>query len=131
MFQFLQKAPTRIGISEPLTRLAERLTTLVLVTLVPEQIYVLVTVLTLEMIPAHLLDYMMLKTVFTAKHSAILWAKPSSVRHAFFVGTMTLWAHAGAIMPFLVFDAFFTNFAVVVAAEVSRHCGDEVVVVFA
>ena len=50
------------------------------------------------MILAHLLDYMMLKTVFTAKHSA------------------TLWAHAGAIMPFLVFDALLTNFAVVAAA---------------
>ena len=58
----------------------------------------------------------MLKTVFTAKHSATLWAKPSSVRHAFFVVTMTLWAHAGAIMPILVFDALLTNVAVVAAA---------------
>ena len=87
-----------------------------LVTLVPEQIYVLVAVLTLETILAHLLDYMMLKTVFTAKHSATLWAKPSSVWYAFFVGTMTFWAQAGAIMPFLVFDALLTNFAVVAAA---------------
>ena len=87
-----------VGVNKLLTRLAERLTTLVLVTLVPEQIYVLVAVLTLEMILAHLLDYMMLKTVFTAKHSA------------------TLWAHAGAIMPFLVFDDLLTNFAVVAAA---------------
>ena len=120
-----------VGVNKLLTRLAERLATLVLVTLVPEQIYVLVAVLTLEMILAPLLDYMMLKTVFTAKHSATLWAKRSSVRRAFFVGTMALWAHADTIMPFLVFDAFLTNFAVVVAAEVSRHCGDEVVVVFA
>ena len=120
-----------VRVNKLLTRLAERLTTLVLVTLVPEQIYVLVAVLTLEMILAHLLDYMMLKTVFTAKHSATLWAKPSSVWHAFFVGTTALWAHAGTIMPFFVFDAFLTNFAVVAAAKISGHCGDQVSVVFA
>ena len=45
-----------VGVNKLLTRLAERLTTPVLVTLVPEQIYVLVAVLTLEMILAHLLD---------------------------------------------------------------------------
>ena len=60
-----------------------------------------------------------------------LCAKLSTVRHTFLVGTMTFRTHASTIMIFSVIIAFLTNLAVVVAAEVSRHCGDEVVVVFA
>ena len=62
----------RIGVNELLARLAERLTTLVLMSLVPEQIDVLVAVLALEMILADLLDYMLLATILAAKHSATI-----------------------------------------------------------
>ena len=99
--------------------------------LVPEQIEVLVAVLALEMILADLLDYMLLATILAAKHSATIWAKRSTVRHTFLVGTMTFRTHANTIMIFSVIIAFLTNLAVVVQAEVSRHCRDEVVVILA
>ena len=57
----LQEAPMGVGVNELLTRLAERLTTLVLMSLVPEQIDVLVAVLALMMILADLLDRMLLQ----------------------------------------------------------------------
>ena len=120
-----------VGVNKLLTRLAERLATLVLVTLVPEQIYVLVAVLTLEVILADLFDYMLLVTMLAAKHSATVFAKRSSVRHTLFVGEMAFRTHAGTIMVFFVVIAFLTNFAVVAAAKISRHCADQVVVVFA
>ena len=120
-----------VGVNELLTRLAERLPTLVLVTLVPEQIYVLVAVLALEMILADLFDYMLFKTVFATKHSPTTSAKFFTVRHTFFVGTMTFRTHAGTIMVFFVVIAFLTNRAIVAAAKVSRHCCDQVVMAFA
>ena len=121
----------RIGVNELLTRLAERLTTLVLVTLVLEQIDVLFTVLTLEMVFADVPPHMLLITVFTTKHSTTIYTKLSSVRQTFLVGEVTLWAHAGTIMVFSVVAAFLTNLAIEAAAEVSRHCTDEVIVVLA
>ena len=102
-------------------------------TLVPEQIDVLFAVLTLEMVFADLPAHMLLITVFTAKHSRTIYAKPSKVTwwHTFLVGTVTLWTHAGTLMTFSVVIAFLTNLAAVVEVEVSRHCHDEVVVILA
>ena len=82
----------KIRVNELLTRLAERLTTLVLMSLVPEQIDALVAVHALEMTLADLLDYLLVK-MLAAKHSATIYAKLSNVRHTFFVGTMILWTH--------------------------------------
>ena len=130
-FQFLQEAPMSIGVSELLTSLAERLTTLVLMRLVPEQIDVLVAVLALEMVLADLLEYMLLVTILAAKHSTTIYAKLSTVRETVLIGTTTFRTHAGTIMIFAVVIAFLTNLAVVVQAEVSRHCRDEVVVILA
>ena len=80
-----------VGVNELLTRLAERLTTLVLMSPVPEKIDVLVAVLALEMILAHLLDYMLLVAMSAAKHSTTLCPEHSSIRHAFFVVSMAFW----------------------------------------
>ena len=121
----------RIGVNELMTHFAERLTTLVPVTLVSLQIDALVTVFTLEMILAHLLEYILSVKMPAAKHSTTIYAKPPTVRQTFLVGTMTFRTHAGTIMIFSVVIAFLTNLAVIVQAEVFRHCGDEVVVVFA
>ena len=100
-------------------------------TLMLQQIDVLFAVLTLEMVFADLPPHMLLITVFTAKHSTALFAKLSTVRHTFLVGTMALRTHAGTIMVFSVVATFLTNLAVVAEAEVSGHCRDEVVVILA
>ena len=100
-------------------------------TLVPEQIDVLFAILTLEMVFADSPAHMLLITVFTAKHSTALFAKLSTVRHTFLVGTMALRTQTGTIMVFSMVAAFFTNPAIDAAAEVPRHCSDEVIVVLA
>ena len=100
-------------------------------TLVPEQIDVLFAVLTLDMVFADLLPHMLLITVFTAKHSTTIYTKPPTVRHTLLVGAVALRTHAGTIMVFSVVAAFLTNLAIETADEVSRHCGDEVIVVLA
>ena len=101
------------------------------VTLVLQEINVLVALHAPKVILATALAKMMLITVGAAKHAAAVFAKRSSVRHTLLVAGVTLRTHADTIMPFLVVVGFLANLAVVVAAEVSRHCGDEVVVVFA
>ena len=101
------------------------------VTLVLQQIDVLFAVLTLEMIFADLPPHMLLITVFTAKHSTTIYTKPSTVRHTLLVGAVALRTHAGTIMVFSVVAAFLTNLAIEAAADVSRHCSDEVIVVLA
>ena len=100
-------------------------------TLMLQQIDVLFAVLTLEMIFADLPPHMLLITVFTAKHSTTIYTKPPTVLHTLLVGTMALRTNAGTIMVFSVVAAFLTNLATEAAAEVSRHCSDEVVVLFA
>ena len=69
----------RIGVNELLTRPAERLTTLVLLSLVPEQIDVLVAVLALEMIFADLLEYVLLVTV-SSSDSTVGWQVRGTLR---------------------------------------------------
>ena len=101
------------------------------VTLVLEQIDVLFTVLTLEMVFADFPSHMLLITLFTAKHSTTIYAKPPTVRHTLLVGTMALRTQTGTIMVFSMVAAFFTNPAIDAAAEVPRHCSDEVIVVLA
>ena len=101
------------------------------VALVPQQIDRLLAVLALEMVFADVSTQMVFKTVFAPKHSPIISAILSSVRQRFLVGEVTLWAHARTIVPFFIIIGFLTNFTVVAAAEVSRHCSDEVIVVLA
>ena len=69
--------------------------------------------------------------MFTTKHSTTIYTKPPTVRHTLLVGTMALRTHTGTIMVFSVVAAFLTNLAIEAAAEVSRHCSDEVIVVLA
>ena len=106
-----------VGVNKLLTRLAERLTTLVLMSLVPEQIDVLFAVLTLEMVFADLPAHMLLITVFATERTATICAKVSSVRHTFLVAAVTLRKHADTIMPFLVLVGFLAHRAIVAATR--------------
>ena len=89
------------------------------VTLVLQQIDVLLAVLTLEMVFADVSTQMVFKTVFAMKHSPTVSAILSSVRQTFLVGEVTLWAHACTIVPSFIIIGFLTKFTVVAAAEVS------------
>ena len=89
------------------------------VTLVLQEIDVLVAVHALEVIPANALAEMMLITVDAPEHATAVFAKWSSFRHTLFVGEMAFRTHAGTIMPFLMIVGFLTNLTLVVAAEVS------------
>ena len=60
------------------------------VTLVLQQIDVLLAVLTLEMVFADVSTQMVFKTVFAPKHSPTISAILSSVRQTFLVGEVTL-----------------------------------------
>ena len=86
------------------------------VTLVLQEIDVLVAVHALEVIPTNALAEMMLVTVDAAEHAAAEFAKRSSVWHTFLVGAVTLRTHADTTMPFLVVVGFLANIAIVAAA---------------
>ena len=100
-------------------------------TLALQEIDVLLAGLAPEMVFADLPPHMLLITVFTAKHSTTIYTKPPTVRHTLLVGAVALRTHAGTIMVFSVVAALLTNLAIEAAAEVSRHCSDEVIVVLA
>ena len=89
------------------------------VTLVLQEIDVLVAVHALEVIPTNALAEVMLVTVDAAEHAVADFAKRSSVWHTFLVGPVTLRTHADTIMPFLVVVRFLAHRAIVAAAKVS------------